>query len=78
MPRVEELQEIERLTAAYLTEDDPVRAVAKSCQVVTQGDYERVVGKPEVARLLPVIHEELLSVRIRPISGFAHDCYAAT
>jgi hypothetical protein len=31
MTRVQELQEIECLTAAYLTEDDPVWAVAEGC-----------------------------------------------
>src|SRR5271165_1651899 len=44
MTRVEELQEIERLTAAYLAEDDPVWAMAEGrFQEVTDAHRRQVV-----------------------------------
>src|SRR5260370_37785472 len=44
MTRVQALQEIECLTAAYLTEDDPVRAVAEGClQEVTDANARLAV-----------------------------------
>ena len=44
MPGVQELQEVECLTAAYLTEDDPVRAVAEGClQEVTDANGRQAV-----------------------------------
>src|SRR5260370_27317902 len=44
MPRVEELQEVESLTAAYLTEDDPVWAMAEGCfQEVTDAHSRQAV-----------------------------------
>ena len=42
--RIEKLQEIERLTATYLTENDPVRAVAEGCfQQVTDAHCRQAV-----------------------------------
>src|SRR5208283_3819549 len=44
MTRVQELQEVECLTAAYLTEDDSVGAVAEGClQEVTDADSWQAV-----------------------------------
>src|SRR5439155_2918932 len=44
MTRVQELQEIECLTAAYLTEDDPVGTVAEGClQEVTYAHSRQAV-----------------------------------
>ena len=48
MTRVEKLQEIECLAAAYLSEDDPIGTVAKGClQEVTNGHtWQAVLWQP--------------------------------
>src|SRR5437016_4884792 len=48
MARVEELQEIECLTAAYLAEDDPIGTVAEGClqEVTNAHTWQAVLRQP--------------------------------